>query len=72
MELSKYYNYGSDKVDTYINHIKMRHITRLAIIYPINVPPSSSLEKEVLSDHQQPVASSNQLQSLLLRKEVRP
>jgi hypothetical protein len=44
-------------VETSINHRKMNKNTELSILYPTSVSPPSSLEKEVLSNRQQTVAS---------------
>jgi hypothetical protein len=61
------YNHGSDIVATWINQRKRRHKARLAILYPITVLPSSSPEKEVLSNHKEPGASGIHILALVLR-----
>jgi hypothetical protein len=46
-----HYNQSKCKVDTKINQKKTRRVEKLCIGYSIKMPPLSSLEKAVLSNH---------------------
>jgi hypothetical protein len=50
----------------------MKSNKKLSIFNSTNMPPPSSLEKEILSNRQQPVASNNHMLPLIHQEEVRP
>jgi hypothetical protein len=66
---NKDYNHGSAMVATWTNQRNKQHETRLAILYPITVPSSSSPKNPKL---QQLIALSNQILALVLRKRESP
>jgi hypothetical protein len=67
-----HYKQTKSRVDTKINQKKTRPVEELFIGYSINMPSFSSLEKEVLSNLQHPVAPSNHVLPQLQRKKESP
>jgi hypothetical protein len=53
-ESLNYYNHGSAKVKTYINHRKIKINKKLSILDSTSMPSSSSLVKEILCNREQP------------------